>query len=51
MAKSIAAYPACARSTSSTRLTVSKNSAQSRADISPMLKITLLTVTVIADCR
>ena len=47
----MAAWLGPARSTPSTRLTVSKNSAQSSADIRLMLRITLRTVTFIAACR
>ena len=51
MAKSIAPKLLPARSAASTRLTLSKNSAQSNVDIVRMLVITLRTVTFIAAWR
>jgi hypothetical protein len=49
--KSIAPYVGLAWSTSSTKLTLSKNAAQSSVDMRLMLMITFRTVTFIAACR
>ena len=51
VAKSICAKSLPSRSTSSTRLTLSNNSAQSTSDISRMLVMMLRTVTFDAPCR
>ena len=50
-AKSIFAKTPCVRSSASTRLTLSKNSVQSTAEISSMLVIALRTVTLMAAWR
>ncbi len=51
LAKSMPAKPLFDRSTSSTRLTLSKNSGQSTSESILMLVMTLRTVTLDAPCR